>query len=190
LLRRNLRPQQRMVREKLIQARRVVIRTLSRRNSSGMLICGNLRFRCALGRAGSKAVKHEGDGASPSGTYAVRQTYYRGDKLLRPRSTLPLRRLRPDDGWCDAVSDRNYNRHVRHPYPASAESLWRRDGLYDLIVVLGYNDRPRVQGRGSAIFMHVAKPGYRPTEGCIALKRSDLKKLLAVIGPRTRIVLP
>jgi L,D-peptidoglycan transpeptidase YkuD (ErfK/YbiS/YcfS/YnhG family) len=179
-----------MVREQLIQARYIVIQSLSRRSATGTLICGNLRFRCALGRSGARAVKHEGDGASPRGTFAVREIYYRGDKLLRPHATLPLRRLRPDDGWCDAVGDRNYNRRVRHPYPTSAERLWRSDGLYDLVVVLGYNDRPRVQGLGSAIFMHVAKPGYSPTEGCVALRRPDLEKLLSVIGPRTRIVLP
>lgn len=190
MLRRNCGRKQGMVREQLIQARHIVIHTLSRRSATGLLICGNFRFRCALGRAGARAAKHEGDGASPRGTYAVREIYYRGDKLLRPHAALPLRPLRPSDGWCDAVGDRNYNRRVSHPYPASAEKLWRPDGLYDLIVVLGYNDRPRVQGRGSAIFMHVAKPGYPPTEGCVALRRPDLEKLLRVVGPRTRIILP
>ena len=179
-----------MVREHQIQARYIVIQTLSRRSATGMLICGSLRFRCALGRSGASTRKREGDGASPRGTYAVREIYYRGDKLLRPQAALPLRRLRANDGWCDAVGDRNYNRHVQHPYPASAEKMWRDDGLYDLVLVLGYNDRPRVQGRGSAIFMHVARPGYRPTEGCVALRRPDLEKLLAVIGPNTRIVFP
>ena len=87
---------------------------------------------------------------------------------------LPARAIRPDDGWCDASADRNYNRPVRHPYSASAERLWRSDGLYDLVVVLAYNERPRVRGRGSAIFMHVARPGYAPTEGCIALARAHL----------------
>lgn len=154
-----------------------------------MLTCGSLRFRCALGRSGISIAKREGDGASPRGIYVVREGYYRGDKLRRPPTLLPLRRTRPEDGWCDAVGDRNYNRGIRHPYPASAERMWRSDGLYDLVVVMGYNDRPRIQGRGSAIFMHVAKPGYSPTEGCIALKRSDLEKLLRVIGPHTRVVI-
>lgn len=155
-----------------------------------MLTCGSFIFRCALGRSGVKTTKREGDGASPRGVYSVRELYYRADKLMRPRSALPLRRTHPEDGWCDAVGDRNYNRSVKHPYPSSAERLWRSDGLYDLILVLGYNDRPRIQGRGSAIFMHVARPGYGPTEGCVALKRRDLEKLLEVIGPRTRIVIP
>jgi L,D-peptidoglycan transpeptidase YkuD (ErfK/YbiS/YcfS/YnhG family) len=154
-----------------------------------MLTCGSLRFRCALGRSGIGTTKREADGASPRGIYAVREVYYRGDKLKRPLTLLPLRRTRPEDGWCDAVGDRNYNRGVRHPYPASAERMWRSDGLYDVVVVMGYNERPRIQGRGSAIFMHIAKPGYSPTEGCVALKRGDLEKLLRVIGPRTRVVI-
>ena len=93
-----------------------------------------------------------------------------------------MRAIRPRDGWCDAPADRNYNRPVRHPYPASAERLWRADGLYDVVVVLGYNDRPRVRGRGSAIFMHVARPGYAPTEGCIALARPHLLRVLDAAG--------
>jgi len=89
-----------------------------------------------------------------------------------------VRPIAPDDGWCDAPGDRNYNRPVRHPYPASAERLWREDGLYDIVVVLSHNVRPRVRGAGSAVFMHLARPGYRPTEGCIALKREHLLRLL------------
>ena len=100
-----------------------------------------------------------------------------------PRTSLPARPVRPDQGWCDAAGDRNYNRPVRHPYPASAERLWRHDALYDLVVVLGYNDRPRVHGRGSAIFLHVAQPGYAPTEGCVALRRDHLVRLLAALRP-------
>jgi L,D-peptidoglycan transpeptidase YkuD (ErfK/YbiS/YcfS/YnhG family) len=98
-----------------------------------------------------------------------------------------VRAIRRDDGWCDASADRNYNRPVRLPYPASAERLWREDGLYDLVVVLDYNDRPRSRGRGSAIFMHVARPGYAPTEGCIALARGHLLRLLERLHARTAI---
>jgi L,D-peptidoglycan transpeptidase YkuD (ErfK/YbiS/YcfS/YnhG family) len=112
---------------------------------------------------------------------------YRPDRMMRPRSGLPTRALRPDDGWCDAVGDRNYNRRVRHPYPASAERLWRSDHVYDAIVVLDYNTRPRVQGAGSAIFIHLARPQFQPTEGCIALARRDLLLLIARLGPHTRL---
>jgi L,D-peptidoglycan transpeptidase YkuD (ErfK/YbiS/YcfS/YnhG family) len=132
--------------------------------------------------------KREGDGATPSGVWRLTQVLYRADRVQRPRTGLPVRPLKVDDGWCDAVGDRNYNRAVRHPYAASAERLWREDALYDVIVVLDHNQRPRVQGAGSAIFMHVARPGYRPTEGCIALARHHLLMVLANAGPETQVI--
>jgi L,D-peptidoglycan transpeptidase YkuD (ErfK/YbiS/YcfS/YnhG family) len=109
----------------------------------------------------------------------VRQVFYRADRLARPRTGLPVRPLRPWDGWCDAVGDSNYNRWVPQPYRASAEKLWRSDSLYDLIVTLDHNVCPRIQGHGSAIFLHVAAAGYRPTAGCIAVERPHLLRLLA-----------
>ena len=112
-------------------------------------------------------------GAGPS-----LRVLFRADRLPRPRTALPVQRIGRADGWCDAPGDRNYNRPVRHPYPASAERLWREDALYDVVVVLGHNQRPRLRGAGSAIFMHVARPGYLPTEGCIALRRDHLLRLL------------
>jgi L,D-peptidoglycan transpeptidase YkuD (ErfK/YbiS/YcfS/YnhG family) len=95
--------------------------------------------------------------------------------------------MRPEDGWCDAPGDRNYNRPVRHPYPASAERLWREDELYDVVVVLGHNQRPRIRAGGSAIFMHVARPGYLPTEGCIALARRHLLIVLERLKPGSAV---
>ena len=153
----------------------------------GTLTLGGLRFPCALGRAGCRARKREGDGATPIGQWRMRAVLYRPDRVRRPRTPLPVRAIRPHDGWCDASADRNYNRPVRLPYPASAERLWRADALYDVVVVLDYNERPRVRGRGSAIFMHVARPGYAPTEGCIALARPHLLRLLERLGARAAI---
>jgi L,D-peptidoglycan transpeptidase YkuD (ErfK/YbiS/YcfS/YnhG family) len=155
--------------------------------STGILRAGPLRFRCALGRCGIKALKREGDGATPAGLLLLRRVLYRPDRLNRPRTALPVRALRPNDGWCDAPGDANYNRPVRSAYGASHERLWREDGLYDLIVVLGHNDVPRKARRGSAIFMHVARDGYAPTEGCIALARDDLLKLLPMCGPGSAV---
>jgi len=151
---------------------------LSGAAKSGWLAWGHWRVRCAIGRSGRRAVKREGDGATPLGMFALKHGYYRADRILRPRSALALRALRRDDGWCDAVGDRNYNRPVRHPYAASAEPMWRADGLYDVVVVLDYNLRPRVDRKGSAIFLHCARAGYQPTEGCIAVARGDLVRLL------------
>ncbi len=133
--------------------------------------------------------KREGDGATPRGSFRLEGAFYRCDKICRPGSGLPIAATRPEDGWCDAANDRNYNRRVRHPYPASAEHLWRPDGLYDVVVVVSYNRRPRRIAAGSAIFMHVAEQGLRPTEGCVALRRTDLLKVMARIGPKTRIVI-
>lgn len=157
------------------------MRSLSPRSTRGVLTYGNLSFPCALGRGGRRVGKREGDGATPIGDFALRQAYYRPDRLGRPSLQLRVSRVHADDGWCDAPNDRNYNRAVRHPYPGSAERMWRQDGLYDLVVVLGYNDRPRVQGRGSAIFMHVASPEMKPTEGCVALRRPHLQRLLRAL---------
>ncbi|MDX2205488.1 MAG: L,D-transpeptidase family protein [Hyphomicrobiaceae bacterium] len=153
----------------------------------GVVAIGNLRLPCAIGRGGIAARKREGDGASPRGSWPVRCAYYRADRIRRPPLGLAVRPLQPRDGWCDAPADGNYNRPVRHPYPASAERLWRSDGLYDLVLVLGYNDMPRARGRGSAIFMHVARPDLSPTEGCVALGLRDLIKAARLMRPGTRV---
>ncbi len=169
--------------------RHVFLQSLSGRSTTGVLVCGSLRFKCALGRSGLRALKREGDGATPAGNFAFLQAFYRADRLQRPRTALPVRPLRPSDGWCDAVGDRNYNRSVRHPYPASAERMWRADALYDIVVVLGHNQRPRVQGAGSAIFMHVARDGVKPTAGCLSLRRNDLLALLSRLGPGSSVAI-
>ena len=123
------------------------------------------------------------------GLWPIRLVLYRPDRLRCPETALPTLPIGPSDGWCDAAGDRNYNRRVTLPYPASHEELFRADGLYDICVVLGYNDDPRRQGGGSAIFMHVAAEGFSPTAGCVALRRWDLLKLLRM-SPRGVLVLP
>lgn len=152
---------------------------LSLHVDKGTLAFGPLRLQCALGRSGRRAIKREGDGATPRGRFRLVKVLYRSDRRPRPRTGLPVAVIRSDEGWCDAAGDRNYNRPVRLPYPASAERLWREDSLYDLVVVLDHNTRPRVRGAGSAIFMHVARRGCRPTEGCVALAAATLERLLS-----------
>lgn len=170
------------------RARQLFVRALGPRATNGVLRAGPLTIPCRLGRSGRFAFKREGDGATPIGRWRTVCVLYRADRVRRPASGLPTRPLRWNDGWCDDPRDRNYNRPVSHPYPASAERLWRDDGLYDLIVVLDYNMARRSKGRGSAIFMHVANPAGRPTEGCIALDRSHLQRLLARLQRGTEIV--
>jgi L,D-peptidoglycan transpeptidase YkuD (ErfK/YbiS/YcfS/YnhG family) len=144
--------------------------------------------RAALGRSGVTALKSEGDGATPLGRFPIRQVLYRADRVPRPRARLPVRAIRAGEGWCEDPADCNYNRLVKLSPRSRADRLTRTDHLYDLILVLGYNDRPRVRGRGSAIFLHLARPGYSPTEGCIALIRHDLIMLLAQIRSGSEIV--
>jgi L,D-peptidoglycan transpeptidase YkuD (ErfK/YbiS/YcfS/YnhG family) len=173
------------------RARTAEVLGLSASARRGIVKLGDAVFPCALGRTGRRLRKREGDGATPVGRWVLLGVLYRADRVRRPATALPVRRLAACDGWCDAPADRNYNRPVRHPYPASAERLWRSDGLYDVIVVLSHNVRPRVRGAGSAVFMHVARPGYRPTEGCIALKREHLLRLLQRLGKGAAIrILP
>jgi L,D-peptidoglycan transpeptidase YkuD (ErfK/YbiS/YcfS/YnhG family) len=154
----------------------------------GRLLLAHGGRRAALGRSGIKALKREGDGATPLGRFPVRQVLYRAGRLPRPRTPLPLRAIRADDGWCEDPADRNYNRLVKLSPRSGADRLTRDDHLYDLILVLGHNDRPRVRGRGSAIFVHLARPGYAPTAGCIALSRHDLLMLVAQLTRGSVIV--
>ena len=149
----------------------------------------NRSLRCALGRSGVSVAKHEGDGATPLGAFPCRLLYWRADRLSLPATSLPAIALSTADGWCDDPDDPAYNHPVRLPYTASAESLWRQDGVYDLIVPLGYNDAPVVPRRGSAIFLHIAKPGYAPTDGCVALARDDLLEFLKTATRSSRVVI-
>lgn len=168
----------------------LIVRAISARATTGVLVIGGRSYRCALGRSGRRARKREGDGATPIGRYPLRYGMWRRDRGFPPATGLRLRSVKHNDGWCDDARDRNYNRLVRHPYPASAEELRRGDDLYDLIVVIGHNDRPRQRGMGSAIFMHVARPGYLPTAGCVALTARDLRLVLRHLGPGTELVVP
>jgi L,D-peptidoglycan transpeptidase YkuD (ErfK/YbiS/YcfS/YnhG family) len=135
-------------------------------------------------------MKREGDGTTPIGAWPLREVRYRADQVIRPVTRMRVRPLQERDGWCDAPADCNYNREVRHPYPASAERLWRTDRIYDLVLVLGYNDTPRRRGRGSAVFLHLAREHFAPTEGCVALSPRDARLLLARVGPASRLIVP
>jgi L,D-peptidoglycan transpeptidase YkuD (ErfK/YbiS/YcfS/YnhG family) len=143
--------------------------------------------RCALGPAGISPKTREGDGITPRGVFELREVFYRADRVKLLATTLPLWKLEPDDGWCDAPEDPNYNRLVKLPYRASAETLWRDDHLYDIVVVIGFNDDPVYAGKGSAIFLHLARPDYAPTAGCVAMAERDLRAALEQLQPGDKI---
>jgi L,D-peptidoglycan transpeptidase YkuD (ErfK/YbiS/YcfS/YnhG family) len=155
--------------------------------SGGFLSWPGGRVRAALGRGGLSATKREGDGATPIGVFPLRRLLYRADRLQMPRTGLPVSAIHPSDGWSDDPRDMLYNQAVPLPHPYSHERLWREDGLYDLIVPLGYNDDPPVPELGSAIFLHCARLDYSPTEGCVAVARDDLLMLLAECDAATEI---
>jgi L,D-peptidoglycan transpeptidase YkuD (ErfK/YbiS/YcfS/YnhG family) len=145
------------------------------------------RLRCALGRGGVVADKREGDGASPAGRWPMRGVLFRRDRLGAFATALPARALERTDGWCDDPADPCYNRNVRLPHRARCESLWRADRLYDIVVPLGYNDDPVVPGAGSAIFLHVARPDFAATAGCVALALADLLAVLGTAPPGAQV---
>jgi L,D-peptidoglycan transpeptidase YkuD (ErfK/YbiS/YcfS/YnhG family) len=153
--------------------------------SDGWLDLGDRKAPCALGPAGVKpaAEKREGDGASPAGVWPIREVWYRPDRGPPPASEFRVHAMTPHDGWCDDPADPAYNRHVKLPYAASAERLWRDDGAYDIVVVLGHNDDPPVPDMGSCIFLHLAREDFSPTQGCVAVARRDLEDLLAKAVP-------
>lgn len=135
-------------------------------------------FRCALGRSGVSEDKHEGDGATPIGVFALKRLLVRTDRIASVSSMLLTQAISPDDGWCDDPAHPQYNRLVKLPFDASHEQLWRDDAVYDLVIEISHNDDPPVPGAGSAVFIHVAQADYAPTAGCVALARDDLLQLL------------
>lgn len=159
-----------------------------RLHTQAWLVAGQRAIRAALGRAGVKAAKREGDDATPAGRFHPVRLWWRADRLPRPRTLLPVRRIAADDAWCEDPKDRRYNRPFRRSANEPGDRLKRTDGLYDLIVEIDHNTRPRVAGHGSAVFIHVARSGFGPTAGCVALARSDLQRLVSRLSCKTRII--
>ncbi len=167
---------------------RIVVRKAPGDARRGILVAGSFVLPCALGRGGIVRGKREGDGGTPAGTHRLLGGFYRADRLGRPAGTLPFRAIRPGDGWCDDPRSPAYNRPVRLPSRFGHEVMWRNDGLYDCVIDIAWNRGPIARGRGSAIFLHLARDGLKPTEGCVAVPRARLAHLLPRIGRRTRLV--
>ena len=150
-------------------------------NKSGVLKYKNLKFKCALGEAGIGKKKKEGDNITPKGSYRLLKLFYRSDRIPNFKTVLKKNKINKKMGWCDDINNKNYNKLIKLPSSFSHEKLFRKDNIYDLIIPINYNTKKIVKGKGSAIFLHVAKKNYEPTRGCIALKKKDLILLLKSI---------
>jgi L,D-peptidoglycan transpeptidase YkuD (ErfK/YbiS/YcfS/YnhG family) len=164
------------------------VRARPGRRAQGWLFAGPLAMPVALGRSGIRADKREGDGSTPRGRFYPLRLWWRNDRWPRPFTRLCARQIAPLDAWCEDPSDRRYNRPFLRSANEPGDRLWRSDDLYDFVIEIDHNTRPRVAGRGSAVFLHVARPGLAPTAGCIALRRRDLRILLARLTSKTRIL--
>ncbi len=164
-----------------------MVRRAPGRAPRGILVAGSLVLPCAIGRGGIVRDKREGDGGTPAGSHRLLGGFFRADRLRRP-SGLVFRAIGPMDGWCDDARSAAYNRPVRLPSRFGHEVMWREDGLYDCVIDIAWNRGPVRKKRGSAIFLHLARDGLKPTEGCVAVPRARLHHLLARIEPATRLI--
>jgi L,D-peptidoglycan transpeptidase YkuD (ErfK/YbiS/YcfS/YnhG family) len=168
--------------------RAVTIRPAAGNPRRGWLTGGGLAIPVALGRGGIRANKREGDGGTPRGSFRPRQLWWRADRHIRPRTPLPIRPIRPEDAWCEDPTDRHYNRPLQLK-AGGGDRLTRADHLYDFIVEIDHNTRPRIAGRGSAVFLHLARPNYAPTAGCVSMSRAAMLQLLRRLSRKTRIMI-
>ncbi len=166
----------------------VNVNIIVKTSTSTLEIDGN-SYPCAMGKNGITSIENsrEGDGMTPLGHYPLRYGLYRDDRICIPPCTLQFHQIRKNDGWCDTPHDDAYNRPVRLPYPTGAESLYKDSHVYDIIIVLGHNDTPPIPDMGSAIFLHIARDGYQPTQGCVAIHKDDMLELLPQLTPETTI---
>jgi L,D-peptidoglycan transpeptidase YkuD (ErfK/YbiS/YcfS/YnhG family) len=158
-------------------------------NKSGYLKYRDFKFKCALGKAGIGNKKYEGNNITPKGDFRIVKIYYRKDRLKKLHSKFTLTEITKGMGWCDDPKSRKYNHPIKLPTKYSHEILYRRDNIYDLILVLNYNMKPTIKNKGSAIFMHVAKKNYKKTAGCVALKKADLVLLVKEINKNTKVII-
>ena len=155
----------------------------------GWLTAGPTTIPVALGRGGIIANKREGDGGTPKGTFRPRQLWWRADRFPRPRTFLPIRAIRADDAWCEDPASRHYNRPLTRGHDNNGDRLRREDHLYDFIIEIDHNTQPTIAGRGSAVFLHLARPDFSPTAGCVSMTKSAMLQLLRQIGPHTKIII-
>jgi L,D-peptidoglycan transpeptidase YkuD (ErfK/YbiS/YcfS/YnhG family) len=155
----------------------------------GRLVGAGISIPVALGRGGIRANKREGDGGTPSGSFHPQRLWWRADRHVRPRTFLPVRAIGDQDAWCEDPRHRHYNQPIRLARDSAGDRLKREDHLYDFIVEIDHNSRPRVRERGSAVFLHLARDNFGPTAGCVAMRKRAMLRLLQRLSPRTRIII-
>ena len=147
----------------------------------------NYKAKCALGKRGIAFKRKEGDLITPKGEYKIKFILYRKDRLKKITSKIKLIVIKKNMGWCDDPNSNHYNKLVKLPYEYNYEKLYKKENIYDIILVLDYNMNPVIKNRGSAIFIHIAKKNYKKTEGCIAVKKKSLLKIIKDIKKNTKV---
>lgn len=165
--------------------------TCNKNHSTCYITFQDNQYQCAIGHSGVIENKKEGDGGTPTGSFKIVKIFYRADRInpVELKTNIPMIALTKNDGWCDDVNSPRYNKQVKLPFKESHEKLWREDHVYDIIATLNYNDNPSIKGKGSAIFLHVARENYSPTAGCIALRKNDLLSFLSSFKNNNKIVI-
>ena len=148
---------------------------------------GDYKVKCVIGKRGISSFKKEGDLTTPRGKFKIKGFFYRKDRIKRIKTKLKKIPITKNMGWCDDPKSKQYNKLVKLPFYHSREKLYRKDNIYDLILILNYNMDPVKKNKGSAIFIHVAKKKMTPTKGCLAIKKIDLLKLLKLIEKKTLV---
>ena len=150
------------------------------------LICDDFEFKCSIGKNGLKRNKYEGDKCTPTGTFSLGPVYYRNDRIAKPDTELKTIKIDKQMGWCDDPSNVNYNRKIKLNKKNKGEKFYRKEKIYDIVLVINYNTKKIIKGRGSAIFIHLTN-NYKPTKGCVALSLNDLQILLKIIKKKSKI---
>ena len=154
-----------------------------------ILYIDKYKIKCAIGKRGITSRKTEGDKKTPKGIFGFKSILYRKDRITKIKSPFKKIIIKKNMGWCDDINSEHYNKMIRFPFNASAEKLWLKENIYDVIIIIDYNLKPVVKNRGSAIFLHIAKRNYAPTEGCVAIRKKDMIVLTNKISKTTKIII-
>ena len=153
------------------------------------LSIGSYKVKCAIGKRGIGLKKKEGDKITPKGKFKIKSILFRKDRIKSLKSNIKVKNITKNMGWCDDPKANSYNQLIKFPFMFSAEKLYRKENTYDIIIVLNYNIDPIVKNKGSAIFLHIARKNYQKTNGCIAIKKPHMKKIIKLLKKDTLVLI-